>query len=63
MVKVKKIMRHVAGGRGKKMGKEGFLEELTFEQMFEGRVEFCLAKRVGRAKQQMNKSEKPTGVC
>lgn len=31
MVKVKKIMGHVAGGRGKKMGKEGFLEELSFE--------------------------------
>lgn len=31
MVKVKKIMGHVAGGRGKKMDKEGFLEELSFE--------------------------------
>lgn len=31
MVKVKKIMGRVAGGRGKKMGKEGFLEELSFE--------------------------------
>ena len=31
VVKVKKIMGFVAGGRGKKMSKEGFLEALSFE--------------------------------
>ena len=29
--KVKKIMGYVAGGRGKKMSKEDFLEVLSFE--------------------------------
>ena len=31
VVKVKKIMGYVAGGRGKKMSKEDFLEVLSFE--------------------------------
>lgn len=29
--KVQKTMGNVAGGRGKKISKEGFLEELSFE--------------------------------
>ena len=45
------------------MGKEGFLEELSSEQMFEGRVEICLAKSMRSVEQKMNKSEKPPGVC